>query len=97
MFAHVLCPPAKHFYVHTTITVPPLTLAIRLFFRWTTFQLLRTGQPFHMDSYVDEQVFRYNNRKGKIAQRFQKLLSRVAGKRLTYAEVTGKVGGAEVF
>src|ERR1035438_5740120 len=27
-----LCPPPKHFYVHTTITVPPLTLVIRLFF-----------------------------------------------------------------
>jgi len=37
-------------------------------------------------------VFRYNNRK-KVndGARFQKLLSRVAGKRLTYAEVTGKV------
>ncbi|MCU1249245.1 MAG: unclassified family transposase [Edaphobacter sp.] len=55
-------------------------------------------EPFHMDSYVDEQVFRYNNRKGKTdAQRFTKLLSQVAGKRLTYAEVTGKVGGAEAF
>jgi hypothetical protein len=50
-------------------------------------------EPFHMDSYVDEQVFRYNNRKGKTdAERFTKLLSQVAGKRLTYAEVTGKVG-----
>jgi len=49
-------------------------------------------EPFHLDAYVDEQVFRYNNRK-KVndGARFQKLLSRVAGKRLTYAEVTGKV------
>jgi hypothetical protein len=52
-------------------------------------------ESFHMDLYVDEQVFRYNNRKGKtVAQRFTKLLSQFAGKRLTYAEVTGKVGGA---
>jgi transposase-like protein len=49
-------------------------------------------EPFHLDAYVDEQVFRYNNRK-KVndGARFQKLLSQVAGKRLTYAEVTGKV------
>lgn len=39
-------------------------------------------EPFHMDAYVDEQVFRYNNRRNKTdAQRFTKLLSQVAGKR----------------
>jgi hypothetical protein len=54
-------------------------------------------EPFHMDSYVDEQVFRYNTRKKSDAQRFEKVLSQIAGKRLTYAEVTGKVGGAEAF
>jgi len=55
-------------------------------------------EPFHLFRYVDEQVFRYNNRKdasGKKlsdAERFQLALSQVAGKRLTFAEVTGKVG-----
>jgi len=50
-------------------------------------------EPFHLDRYVDEQVFRYNNRRNKTdEQRFKKVLSQVAGKRLTYAEVTGKVG-----
>jgi transposase-like protein len=55
-------------------------------------------EPFHLSRYVDEQVFRYNNRKdadGKKlgdADRFAIALSQVAGKRLTYAEVTGKVG-----
>jgi transposase-like protein len=50
-------------------------------------------EPFHLDRYVDEQVFRYNNRRNKTdEQRFRKVLSQVAGKRLTYAEVTGKVG-----
>jgi hypothetical protein len=49
-------------------------------------------EPFHLDAYVDEQVFRYNNRKKlNDGMRFQKLLSQVAGKRLTYAEVTGQV------
>jgi len=46
-------------------------------------------EPFHMDAYVDEQVFRFNNRKNKTdAQRFTKLLSQVAGKRLTYVRLT---------
>ena len=50
-------------------------------------------EPFHLDRYVDEQVFRYNNRRNKTdEQRFAKVLSQIAGKRLTYAEVTGKVG-----
>jgi hypothetical protein len=46
-----------------------------------------------MDRYVDEQVFRYNNRKNKNDNdRFKKVLLQLSGKRLTYAEVTGKVG-----
>jgi transposase-like protein len=57
-------------------------------------------EPFHLFRYVDEQVFRFNNRKNdagkKIsdADRFQLALSQIAGKRLTFAEVTGKVGQA---
>jgi transposase-like protein len=52
-------------------------------------------EPFHLFRYVDEQVFRYNNRGSKDepicdADRFQLALSQVAGRRLTYAEVTGK-------
>jgi transposase-like protein len=50
-------------------------------------------EPFHLDRYLDEQVFRYNNRRNNTdATRFAKVLSQVTGKRLTYAEVTGKVG-----
>jgi transposase-like protein len=54
-------------------------------------------EPFHLHRYVDEQVFRYNNRKDdngrKLtdSERFEKALSQIAGKRLTFAEVTGKV------
>jgi hypothetical protein len=57
-------------------------------------------EPFHLFRYLDEQMFRYNNRKdadgNKLSNsdRFQLALSQVAGKRLTFAEVTGKVGGA---
>ena len=54
-------------------------------------------EPFHLDRYIAEQVFRYNNRATKDnplndADRFLIALSRVSGKRLTYAEVTGKSG-----
>ena len=49
-------------------------------------------EPFHLDAYVSEQVFRYNNRKDmNDSDRFSAVLSQVAGKRLTYAEVTGRV------
>ena len=57
-------------------------------------------EPFHLFRYLDEQMFRYNNRKdadGKKlsnSDRFQLALSQIAGKRLTFAEVTGKVGEA---
>ena len=48
-------------------------------------------EPFHLSRYVDEQVFRFNNRKNVTdAQRFALAMSQVAGKRLTYSELTGK-------
>jgi transposase-like protein len=48
-------------------------------------------EPFHLNKYVDEQVFRFNNRKGlNDAQRFAIAMSQVVGKRLTYSELTGK-------
>ena len=49
-------------------------------------------EPFHLDRYLDEQMFRFNNRLNKSdADRFSKALSQVVNRRLTYAEVTGKV------
>ena len=54
-------------------------------------------EPAHLDAYVVEQVYRYNNRKDmNDAGRFSKLVSQVAGKRLTYAELTGKEAGATI-
>jgi len=54
-------------------------------------------EPFHLFRYVDEQAFRFNNRKnrnGRISdsERFDIAMSQVVGKRLTFAELTGKVG-----
>lgn len=48
-------------------------------------------EPFHLFRYLDEQSFRYNYRKDlNDGDRFSIVMSQVAGKRLTYAEVTGK-------
>jgi len=54
-------------------------------------------EPFHLEAYVNEQVFRFNNRATKEnplndCDRFMIALSQIAGKRLTYAELTGKEG-----
>ena len=54
-------------------------------------------EPFHLLRYVDEQVFRYNNRATKEnplndADRFDLAVRQIVGKRLTYSELTGKVG-----
>jgi transposase-like protein len=53
-------------------------------------------EPFHLSRYIDEQVFRFNNRATKDnpltdADRFTLAVSQISGKRLTYAELTGKV------
>jgi hypothetical protein len=48
-------------------------------------------EPMHLDRYLDEQMFRFNNRIGHTdGSRFIKALSQVVNRRLTYAELTGK-------
>ena len=48
-------------------------------------------EPFHLFRYLDEQSFRYNNRKDlNDGQRFELAMNQVMGKRLTYSELTGK-------
>lgn len=51
-------------------------------------------EPFHLFRYLDEQAMRYNLRKKPMNDltRFEHVASKILGKRLTYAEVTGKVG-----
>lgn len=56
-------------------------------------------EPFHLDRYVTEQVFRFNNRATRNnplndADRFTLAMSQVAGKGLTYAVLTGRGQGA---
>jgi hypothetical protein len=47
-------------------------------------------EPFHLFRYVDEQAYRYNNRTMTDALRFRLAMRQAVGKRLTYAELTGK-------
>jgi hypothetical protein len=49
-------------------------------------------EPFHLFRYLDEQAFRFNNRDMTDGERFDLGVCEIVGKRLTYAELTGKVG-----
>jgi transposase-like protein len=48
-------------------------------------------QPYHLFRYLDEQTFRFNRRKANDSERFQRAMEQVTGKRLTFAELTGKL------
>lgn len=53
-------------------------------------------EPFHLFRYVDEQAFRFNNRKPmNDGDRFQYAMRKIVGKRLTYDELTGKTESDE--
>jgi transposase-like protein len=45
--------------------------------------------PPHLGRYIDEQVFRFNERDKDDGKRFREVVSSVTGKRLTYDELTG--------
>jgi transposase-like protein len=48
-------------------------------------------EPFHLYRYLDEQMFRFNNRKDlDDAGRFDLAVSQIVGKRITFAQLTGK-------
>ena len=53
-------------------------------------------EPFHLFRYLDEQVYRYNNRKDADGEkltdwdRFKLACSQIVGKRITWNELTGK-------
>lgn len=60
---------------------------------WSLFKRTLKGtyvsvEPFHLDSYVSEQTFRFNERKVNDGSRFRKVLGSVSGKRMTYKELT---------
>ncbi len=47
-------------------------------------------EPFHLHRYLDEQSFRYNERKLSDGERFAIVGTQTQGKRLTYKRLTGK-------
>jgi hypothetical protein len=49
-------------------------------------------EPFHLFRYLDEQAFRYNNRKGFEDQdRFDLAVRQIFGNRLRFDQLTGKL------
>lgn len=61
---------------------------------WSLFKRALKGtyvsvEPNHLNAYVVEQTFRFNERKDKDGGRFRTILRNVAGKRVTYKELTG--------
>jgi hypothetical protein len=53
-------------------------------------------EPFHLFRYLDEQMYRYNNRRDETGEplsdfdRFKQAMSQIVGKRLTWNALTGK-------
>jgi transposase-like protein len=47
-------------------------------------------EPFHLFRYLDEQAYRYNNRKMTDADRLDIAVRQIVGKRLTYNQLIGK-------
>ena len=63
---------------------------------WSCLKRTLTGtyvavEAFHLDLYLNEQMYRFNNRKDmNDGKRFTKALSQISGKRLTWNQLTGK-------
>ncbi|MBA3356452.1 MAG: IS1595 family transposase [Pyrinomonadaceae bacterium] len=47
-------------------------------------------EPFHLFRYLDEQSFRFNDRKGTDADRFSQVVKQITGKRLEYKNLIGQ-------
>ena len=54
-------------------------------------------EPFHLFRYLDEQSFRFNERKDTDAGRFTKAIAGIIGKNLTFAKLTGKAEGGDLL
>ena len=66
---------------------------------WALFKRAIKGtyvsiEPFHLDPYIVEETFRFNERKDNDAGRFQTVLGSVTGKRLMYKELIGHAPSA---
>lgn len=47
-------------------------------------------EPFHLFRYLDEQAFRFNERRMNDSERFTQVIGQVSGRRVTYRQLTGK-------
>jgi transposase-like protein len=61
---------------------------------WSLFKRTLNGtyvsiEPYHLDAYVVEQTFRFNESKDDDGGRFRKVLGNATGKRITYKELAG--------
>ena len=66
---------------------------------WSLFKRALKGtyvsvEPFHLQAYADEQCFRYNQRHVEDVDRFVMAVSQIAGRGITFKELTGKVPNA---
>ncbi len=52
-------------------------------------------EPFHLDRYLDDQTFRYNQRELTDAERFRLVCGNLAGKRSSYRGLIGQADGGE--
>ena len=48
------------------------------------------ARRWHLDAYLDEQIFRFNSRKGNDGDRFLVAAKATDGKRLTYRDLTAR-------
>lgn len=60
---------------------------------WTLFKRCIKGtyvsvEADHLEAYIDEEMFRFNEREGKDNDRFVKVLEGISGRRITYKELT---------
>lgn len=53
-------------------------------------------EPFHLFRYLDEQAYRFNNRKMTDAERFDEVVKNIVGKRLTFDESTARIMDASM-
>lgn len=64
---------------------------------WSLFKRVVYGthhfvEPFHLDRYLAENTQKFNSRELKDNVRFSRTVDRVVGRRVTWKELTGKVG-----
>ena len=54
-------------------------------------------EPYHLFRYINEQACRFNTRRMTDGERFESVVSEIGSRRLTYVELTGKIGETETI